>query len=90
VLLRTRDLTRSDQMELTEEFLAQMLGVHRSAVSVVAGTLQKAGFIKYSRGRIRLLDIVPIEARGLRMLPDREGYYGTATRHLNASRHVNF
>jgi hypothetical protein len=39
-----------------------MLGVHRTAVSVVAGTLQKAGFLKYSRGRIQLLDIAQIEA----------------------------
>src|SRR5882724_7326327 len=48
-LLRIRDLTGSDDMQLTQEFLAQMLGVRRSAVSLVAGTLQKAGFIKYSR-----------------------------------------
>ena len=61
-LLRIRDLTGSDEMQLTHEFLAQMLGVRRSAVSVVAGTLQKAGFIKYSRGHIRLLDIAQIEA----------------------------
>jgi len=51
-LLRIRDLTGSDDMQLTQEFLAQMLGVRRSAVSLVAGTLQKAGFIKYSRGHI--------------------------------------
>jgi hypothetical protein len=61
-LLRIRDLTGSDEMQLTQEFLAQMLGVRRTAVSVVAGTLQKAGFIKYSRGRIRLLDVAQVEA----------------------------
>src|ERR1041385_8010839 len=61
-LLRIRDLTGSDDMELTQEFLAQMLGVRRSAVSLVAGTLQKAGCIKYSRGRIHLLDIARLEA----------------------------
>jgi CRP-like cAMP-binding protein len=61
-LLRIRDLNGSDEMQLTQEFLAQMLGVHRTAVSVVAGTLQKAGFIKYSRGHIRLLDVAQIEA----------------------------
>ena len=60
-LLRIRDLTGSDDMELTQEFLAQMLGVRRSAVSLVAGTLQKAGFIGYSRGHIQLLDIAQIE-----------------------------
>src|SRR5215204_1091332 len=56
-LLRMRDLTGSDDLELTQEFLAQMLGVRRPSVSVVAGTLQQAGFIKYRRGHIRLLDI---------------------------------
>jgi DNA-binding IscR family transcriptional regulator len=43
---------------LTQEFLAQMLGVRRPSVSLVAHTLQKAGLIKYRRGNIRLLDIV--------------------------------
>jgi hypothetical protein len=38
-----------------------MLGVRRTSVSLVAGTLQKAGFIKYRRGNIRLLDIPQIE-----------------------------
>jgi CRP-like cAMP-binding protein len=61
-LLRIRDLTGSDSMHLTQEFLGQMLGVRRSSVSVVAGTLQKAGFIKYRRGNIQLLDIEQIEA----------------------------
>ncbi len=60
-ILRIRDLTGSDEMPLTQEFLAQMLGVRRTSVSVVAGTLQQAGFIRYSRGNIRLLDIVQIE-----------------------------
>jgi len=60
-LLRIRDLTGSDEMKLTQEFLGQMLGVRRTSVSLVAGTLQKAGFIKYRRGNIRLLDIPQIE-----------------------------
>ncbi len=56
-LLRMRDLTGSEELMLTQEFLAQMLGVRRTSVSVVAGTLQKAGFIQYKRGNIRLLDV---------------------------------
>lgn len=56
-LLRMRDLTGSDDLKLTQEFLAQMLGVQRTSVSVVAGTLQRAGFIAYRRGNVRLLDI---------------------------------
>jgi CRP-like cAMP-binding protein len=55
-LLRIRDLTGSDEMELTQEFLSQMLGVRRTSVSLVAHTLQKADFIKYRRGHIKILD----------------------------------
>jgi CRP-like cAMP-binding protein len=56
-LLRIRDLTMSDDMMLTREFLAQMLGVARTSVSVVASTLQTAGWIKYSRGNIQITDV---------------------------------
>jgi CRP-like cAMP-binding protein len=56
-LLRMRDLAGSDALVLTQEFLAQMLGVRRPSVSIVANTLQKAGLIKYSRGNMRVLDI---------------------------------
>src|SRR6478735_7448729 len=49
-LLRMRDLTQSNDLKLTQEFLAQMLGVRRTSVSLVAGTLQKAGFISYRSG----------------------------------------
>ena len=61
-LLRIRDLTGSDELNLTQEYLAHMLGVRRSSVSLIAGTLQRAGFIKYRRGRIRLLDIEQLQA----------------------------
>lgn len=56
-MLRMRDLAGSDDMTLTQEFLAQMLGVRRTSVSLVANTLQKAGLIAYRRGNIRLLNI---------------------------------
>jgi CRP-like cAMP-binding protein len=56
-LLWMRDLAGSDDLTLTQEFLAQMLGVRRPSVSIVANTLQKKGLIKYSRGNVRLLDI---------------------------------
>jgi CRP-like cAMP-binding protein len=60
-LLRIRDLTASDEMELTQEFIAQMLGVRRTSVSLVAGTLQKAGLIQYRRGHITLLDVAELK-----------------------------
>ena len=48
-------------MMLTQGFLAQMLSVRRPSVSIVASSLQKAGLIKYSRGRMRLLDVKGLE-----------------------------
>jgi len=55
-LLRCRDLLDSDDIGLTQEFLAEMLGVRRTSVTLVAGALQKSGLIRYRRGHIRLLD----------------------------------
>jgi CRP-like cAMP-binding protein len=56
-LLRCRDLTGSDDLPLTQEFLAQMLGVRRTSVSLVAHTFQQAGLLRYSRGNIRILNV---------------------------------
>jgi CRP-like cAMP-binding protein len=55
-LLMTHDRVDSDEFYLTQEFLAQMLGVRRASVTVVAGLLQRAGLIAYQRGHIRILD----------------------------------
>ena len=55
-LLMTRDRVDSDEFPLTQEFLAQMLGVRRPTVSLAGTSLQRAGLIKYSRGRITILD----------------------------------
>ena len=51
-----RDRVDSDDFPLTQQFLAQMLGVRRATVTVIAGALQKAGLIDYSRGRIHIID----------------------------------
>lgn len=56
-LLRTRDLLQSDDLNLTQEFLGQMLGVQRTSISLVASTLQRAGLIRYRRGHIKILDV---------------------------------
>jgi len=56
-LLRARDLSGSDQLPFTQEFLAEMLGVRRTSVTTVARTLQEAGIIRYSRGRIEIVDV---------------------------------
>ena len=55
-LLMAHDRVRRDDFELSHEFLAMMLGATRPTVTVVAGTLQKAGFIRYKHGRITVLD----------------------------------
>lgn len=51
-----RDRMQADELELTHEVLAQMLGVRRVGVTVAAGNLQRRGIIKYSRGRMVVLD----------------------------------
>ena len=61
-LLRSRDLQASEDLELTQEFLGQMLGVRRTSVSTVAHTLQQQGLIRYSRGHIRILDLAAVQA----------------------------
>lgn len=55
-LLASADRMESEELHLTQEFLAQMLGVQRSTVTVAAGELQRKGMIGYSRGRIHILD----------------------------------
>ena len=56
-MLRARDLSGSDILPFTQEFLAEMLGVQRTTVSPVAHTLQAAGLIRYKRGRIEILNV---------------------------------
>jgi CRP-like cAMP-binding protein len=53
-LLMTHDRVGADRFPLTQQFLSYMLGVRRPSVTVVAGTLQKAGLIEYSRGVITI------------------------------------
>lgn len=61
-LLMTQDRVGSSEFPLTQEFIAQMLGVRRPSVSLVATTLQKAGLIRYIRGQMTLLDREGLEA----------------------------
>ena len=56
-LLRSHELTAGDTMQLTQEYLGQMLGVRRTSVSLVAHTLQQAGLIAYRRGRINVTNL---------------------------------
>jgi Mn-dependent DtxR family transcriptional regulator len=74
-LLRTRDLADSEDLTITQEFLAQMLGVRRSSLSVVANTLQKAGFIRYRRGHVRVLDRPGLEEAACECYGVVRGHY---------------
>jgi CRP-like cAMP-binding protein len=60
-LLMTQDRVNSRTFPLTQEFLAQMLGVRRPTVSVAAGMLANAGLISYVRGQITILDHAGLE-----------------------------
>ncbi|MGA2651252.1 MAG: Crp/Fnr family transcriptional regulator [Terracidiphilus sp.] len=55
-LLMCRDRVQSDQIHITQEFLATMLGTRRSSVAVAAGILHKAGIITTTRGCVTILD----------------------------------
>lgn len=61
-VLMTHDRVDGDEFFLTQEFIADMLGVHRPSVSLVAGAFQQAGFIKYSRGTMTILNREGLEA----------------------------
>ncbi len=61
-LLLCSDRVGDSVLPLSHEFMADMLGVTRSSVTVVAGHLQDRGLIHYTRGKIKLLDIPGLEA----------------------------
>jgi CRP-like cAMP-binding protein len=62
-LLLSLDRLRGDQLVMTQELIANMLGVRREGVTAGALKLQKAALISYSRGRITVLDRVGLEKR---------------------------
>lgn len=61
-LLTVEDRIQSNKIDLTQEFLAQMLGAQRTTVTMVAGTLQRAGLIEYKRGTLHILNRKALEA----------------------------
>jgi len=61
-LLMTHDRAGGDTYPLTQEFLSHMLGVRRATVNVATGILKKAGFIRYVRGQITVIDRPGLES----------------------------
>jgi CRP-like cAMP-binding protein len=61
-LLMSLDRLPSSELVMTQELIANMLGVRREGVTEAAGKLQKAGLIRYSRGRIEVLDRAAVNA----------------------------
>ncbi|MCC6492965.1 MAG: Crp/Fnr family transcriptional regulator [Pirellulales bacterium] len=61
-LLMSRDRVGSEELEITHEALALMLGVRRASVSEVLRPLQQQGLVRYSRGKITILDRPGLEA----------------------------
>lgn len=55
-LLMTHDLAQSDELQMTHEFISNMLGVRREGVTMAAHRLQEMGMISYVRGHIRIID----------------------------------
>lgn len=62
-LLLSHDRLESDELIMTQELIANMLGVRREGVSVAAHRLRDAGFIRYKRGHITIIDRAGLEAR---------------------------
>jgi len=68
-LLMTHDRMHQQDFNLSHEFLAVMLGVHRPTVTVVARSLQDAGLITYRHGRVKVLDRKGLEAASCHCYP---------------------
>ena len=62
-LLLSLDRLATDELTMTQELIANMLGVRREGVTDAAGKLQREGLINYSRGRIKVLDRPKLEKR---------------------------
>jgi CRP-like cAMP-binding protein len=74
-LVRMYDLAGTD-LPLTQEFLAQMMGVQRTSVTGVAIQMQTEGLISYRRGNVRILDIDLIQRRGCECPETVRQHYG--------------
>ena len=77
-LLMTRDRDPTAVSPLPHEFLATLLGVRRPTVSLAGATLQRAGFIKYTRGRITIIDRLGLEEQSCECYAFVQGQFDKA------------
>jgi CRP-like cAMP-binding protein len=77
-ILQVRDRIDGDVIELTQDFLAQMLAVRRPTVTLIAQGLQNAGLIRYRRGRITIVDHAGLEKLACECVEEIR----TKTRHI--------
>jgi CRP-like cAMP-binding protein len=84
-LLRARDLAGTDTLAFTQEFLAEMLGVRRTSVTLHARILQQAGLIKYSRGKIQIIDVEAVKETACECYGTVKSYYQALLGHGPAS-----
>lgn len=82
-LLMTQDRVDSLEIRLTHEYLAMMLGTQRSGVTIAAGTLQNAGFIRYGQGVITILDRSGLEGASCECYDVAREQFGGLLRMVN-------
>jgi CRP-like cAMP-binding protein len=73
-LLHSHDRIRKDVLEITQEFVAVMLGVRRATITVIASEFQRAGLVEFGRRRVRILDRPGLEGMACecyRVIKDR-------------------
>lgn len=82
-MLMCQDRVESNLLPMTHEFFAQMLGAGRPSVTLAAGVLQRAGIIRYSRGKVTILDRQGLEGAACecyRVIQQFDGNQATDTR----------
>lgn len=70
-LLRMYDLV----VIITQEFMAQMMGVRRTSVTTIASNLQKSGMISYTRGKVRIKNLAALKARSCECHEELSGHF---------------
>jgi CRP-like cAMP-binding protein len=68
-ILMLQDRTQGEELLITQEFLAEMLGSRRTTVTLAAGALQRIGLIEYQRGHVRILDRERLESAACECYP---------------------